>query len=80
MPEDQALRFKSSIVGLLPGNIQDIIKSEVIMRLFSALFLVFITFNVIADQKAVTEEGDVVILNSDGSWVYENGKPDSVTG
>ncbi len=27
-----------------------------------------------ASKKAVTEEGDVVILKNDGTWVYENGK------
>ncbi|MCB1581724.1 MAG: hypothetical protein R3E90_00190 [Marinicella sp.] len=26
-----------------------------------------------ASQKAVTEQGDVVVLNDDGTWVYENG-------
>ena len=25
-----------------------------------------------ASQKAVTEDGDVVVLNDDGTWVYEN--------
>lgn len=27
-----------------------------------------------ASQKAVTEEGEIVILNSDGTWYYEDGK------
>jgi len=30
--------------------------------------------SVIASKKAVTEEGDVVILNENGTWIYEDGK------
>lgn len=42
------------------------------MKLYMTLLLCFFTFNVAASQKGVTEEGDVVILNSDGTWFYEN--------
>lgn len=48
------------------------------MRILSVMFLLFIAFNLFADQKAVTEEGDMVILHDDGTWVYEDGKADSV--
>ena len=27
-----------------------------------------------ASKKATTDEGDVVVLNDDGTWVYENGR------
>lgn len=27
-----------------------------------------------ASKRATTDEGDVVVLNDDGTWVYENGK------
>lgn len=47
------------------------------MKLFIALLLCFFTFNVIAAQKAVTEEGDIVILEDDGTWLYENNKASS---
>ncbi|MCL1057571.1 hypothetical protein L2729_06105 [Shewanella gelidimarina] len=44
------------------------------MKLSITLLLYFFAFNVIAAQKAVTEEGDIVILNGNGTWVYEDGK------
>lgn len=45
------------------------------MRIFFVLLLCAFSFNVIASKKAVTDEGDVVILNNDGTWSYEDGKP-----
>jgi hypothetical protein len=44
------------------------------MKLSITLLLCFFAFNVIAAQKAVTEEGDIVILNGDGTWLYEDDK------
>lgn len=44
------------------------------MKLFIMFLLCFLAFNVAAEQKAVTEEGDIVILRDDGSWFYEEGK------
>ena len=34
----------------------------------------FFTLNAVASKKATTDEGDVVVLNDDGTWVYENGR------
>ncbi|OBT12153.1 hypothetical protein A9264_03165 [Vibrio sp. UCD-FRSSP16_10] len=42
------------------------------MKLFVTLLLCFSAFNVNAAQKAVTEEGDIVLLNGDGTWLYED--------
>ncbi len=44
------------------------------MRIFIVLLLCTFSFIVIASKKAVTEEGDLVILNNDGTWTYEDGK------
>lgn len=44
------------------------------MRISIVLLLCAFSFNVIASKKAVTEEGDLVILNNDGTWNYEDGK------
>lgn len=44
------------------------------MKIFIVLLLCAFSFSVIASKKAVTEEGDVVILNDDGTWKYEEGK------
>lgn len=45
------------------------------MKFYTALALCLFTFGAVASQKAVTEQGDVVILNDDGTWVYQEGKP-----
>lgn len=42
------------------------------MKFFTLLISIFLTCNVLANQKAVTEDGDVVVLNDDGTWAYEN--------
>ncbi|MCJ8268235.1 MAG: hypothetical protein MJK04_02425 [Psychrosphaera sp.] len=44
------------------------------MRIFIVLLLCAFSFSVFASKKAVTEQGDVVILNDDGTWIYEDGK------
>ncbi len=44
------------------------------MKLYIVLLLCFFTFSAVASKKAMTEEGDVVILNDDGTWRYEEGK------
>lgn len=44
------------------------------MKFYIILALSFLTFNAVASKKAITDEGDVVVLNDDGTWVYENGK------
>ena len=49
-------------------------KLRIVMRIFIVLLLCVFSFSVIASKKAVTEEGDVVILNEDGTWNYEDGK------
>lgn len=43
------------------------------MKAAIILFLSTISLIAGASQKALTEEGDVVILKSDGTWFYENG-------
>jgi len=43
------------------------------VKIFIVLLLCAFSFSVIASKKAVTEEGDVVILNDDGTWEYEDG-------
>ena len=40
------------------------------------LVVCILSFAAQASQRAVTDEGDIVILNDDGTWVYES--PDSV--
>jgi len=47
------------------------------MKLYTILALCFFTFNAVASKKAITDEGDVVVLNDDGTWVYENGKAEA---
>lgn len=42
------------------------------MKYFVALFLAIMTFVCQATIKAVTDEGEVVLLYADGSWEYEN--------
>jgi len=46
------------------------------MKFYAVLALCFFTLSAIASKKAITEEGDVVVLNNDGTWVYESGKAD----
>lgn len=47
------------------------------MKIFFSVFLCVFSFNVIASlvpgtvQRAVTDEGDIVILFNDGTWKYE---------
>lgn len=42
----------------------------------TAIILLFcaVSLTASANQKAVTEEGDVVILNTDGTWFYQDGR------
>ena len=42
------------------------------MKLYISLLLCLFVLNVTASQKGVTEVGDIVILNDDGTWVYED--------
>lgn len=42
------------------------------MKILLSLLLSLLVFNVSASQKGVTEEGDIVILKDDGTWVYED--------
>lgn len=44
------------------------------MKFYTILALCFFAFNAVASKKAITDEGDVVVLNDDGTWIYENGK------
>lgn len=44
------------------------------MKLYIILLFCFFSFNTLASKKAMTEEGDVVILNDNGTWKYEDGK------
>ena len=44
------------------------------MKFYIILVLCFFTLNAVASKKATTDEGDVVVLNDDGTWVYENGR------
>ncbi|MBB1272366.1 MULTISPECIES: hypothetical protein [Psychromonas] len=45
------------------------------MKLFIPLLLCFFSFNVSAALQGITDEGDVVVLNSDGTWFYAEDKP-----
>ena len=40
--------------------------------IFATLFLVLNTSLVVASEKAFTSTGEIVILNEDGTWQYEN--------
>lgn len=42
------------------------------MRICVVLLIACLSFATYASQKAVTDEGEVVILNDDGTWVYNN--------
>jgi hypothetical protein len=44
------------------------------MKIYIVLALCLFSLSAVASKKAITEEGDVVILKDDGTWVYENGK------
>lgn len=44
------------------------------MKSYITLLLCIFAFNALASKKAITDEGDVVILNDDGTWKYEDGK------
>jgi hypothetical protein len=44
------------------------------MKFYTILALCFFTFSVVASKKAITDDGDIVILNDDGTWEYEQGK------
>jgi hypothetical protein len=44
------------------------------MKLYISVFLCFLSFSANASKKAITEEGDIVVLNDNGTWVYEDGK------
>lgn len=43
------------------------------MKKFLALLFCFLSFAAFASEKAVTDEGRVVILNANGTWQYEDG-------
>jgi len=47
-------------------------KSRNVMRIFIVLLICAFSLNAIASKKAVTENGDVVILSENGSWSYED--------
>ncbi len=47
------------------------------MRVVFFILLWLFMCQAYASQKAVTEQGDVVILNDDGTWVFEN-QPEAV--
>lgn len=49
------------------------------MKLYSILALLFLSFNTVASMNAITDEGDVVILNDDGTWLYEEDHTASYT-
>ncbi len=42
------------------------------MKEYLVLAICLLSFTVHANQRAVTDEGDIVILNSDGTWEYES--------
>ena len=42
------------------------------MKKYVVLTICFLSFATHASQRAVTDEGDIVILNSNGTWEYEN--------
>ena len=42
------------------------------MKKFLTIALIILSFTANAGQRAVTDEGDIVILNNDGTWKYES--------
>jgi len=48
------------------------------MKKYFAIIICLLSFAVSAGQKAVTDEGDIVILSSDGTWKYEDNSADIV--
>ena len=42
------------------------------MKKFLIIVLIFLSFKVNAGKRAVTDEGDIVILNNNGTWEYES--------
>ncbi len=39
---------------------------------YFSLFICILSFTVSANQKAITDEGETVILKPNGAWEYEN--------
>ncbi len=48
------------------------------MKAYLYLILCCLPFSAFAIQKAITDQGDVVILNDDGTWQYETNSTDSI--
>ena len=46
------------------------------MKLSLAFLLCFLSVVIQASQRAVTDEGNIVILNDNGTWLFEN--PESI--
>jgi len=44
------------------------------VRIFICLLICAFSFNINASKRAITDEGDVVILSDDGTWSYKDGK------
>ena len=42
------------------------------MNKYIFLVICMFSFAASASQKAVTDEGEIVILNTNGTWVYQN--------
>ncbi len=42
------------------------------MKLFIKLLLCFFALNTFGSEQAITEKGNTVILNDDGTWIYKN--------
>ena len=47
------------------------------MKFYTLLALCFFALSSTASTKAITDEGDVVILNDNGTWAYEGGEPEN---
>jgi hypothetical protein len=52
-------------------------KERTQMKFYTILVLCFFAFSAVASKKAITDEGDVVVLNDDGTWIYENEKAEN---
>lgn len=49
-------------------------KIEDTNKILHTFSLCFFAFNAVASKKVITDKGDVVVLDDDGTWIYENGK------
>ena len=49
-----------------------VLSVEIHMRISLAFLICLLSLTLEASQRAVTDEGEIVILNDDGTWVFES--------